>query len=201
VYFDLGNVLMFFDHRRACWQLAEQTGVDAQRIWDVLFASGLELEYEAGRLSSRQVHEAFLRETKAKLEFDAFALAFSDIFEVNLPIKAILAQLANCGHRLGILSNTNEMHWKLLTDGRYSLMPEVFEQIVLSYEVAAIKPQDAIFQAAIERAGVAPHEIFYMDDMHGHVVGARALGIDAVQFTDPETLVAQMRERRMGFNY
>lgn len=201
LYFDLGNVLLFFDHRRACWQLAERTGVDAQRIWDVLFGSGLELEYEAGRVSSRQLHETFLCETQAKLDFDAFALAFSDIFEVNLPIKAILGQLAICRHRMGLLSNTNELHWKLLTDGRYSLLPAVFEQLVLSYEVGANKPEAAIFQAAIERAGVAPHEIFYLDDMPGHVAGARRLGIDAVQFTDAVTLVSQMRQRGIEFNY
>ena len=201
LYFDLGNVLLYFDHRRACRQLGQRSGADAQQIWDVLFASGLELEYEAGRVSSRQMHETFLRETKARLDFDAFALAFSDIFEVNVPMKAILAQLAFCGYRMGMLSNTNELHWRLLTDGRYALMPSAFEQLVLSYEVGAVKPEPAIFQAAIERAGVAPHEIFYMDDMPGHVAAARAAGIDAVQFTDAAILVEQMRQRGIAFNY
>jgi putative hydrolase of the HAD superfamily len=116
-------------------------------------------------------------------------------------MKAVLAQLAFCGYRMGMLSNTNELHWRLLTDGRYALMPSAFEQLVLSYEVGAVKPEPAIFQTAIERAGVAPHEIFYMDDMPGHVAGARAMGIDAVQFTDAPTLVAQMRQRGIAFNY
>jgi putative hydrolase of the HAD superfamily len=201
LYFDLGNVLLFFDHRRACRQLADLTGVDAQRIWDLLFASGVELDYEAGRISSREVYERFLRETGASLDFDAFARAASDIFEVNVPVKTILAQLAFCGYRMGVLSNTNEMHWRLLTDGRYSLMPGVFEQLVLSYEVGAVKPQPAIFQAAVERAGVAPQEIFYVDDIPGHVAGARAVGLDAVQFIDAPDLASQLRQRGVEFNY
>lgn len=201
IYFDLGNVLLFFDHHRACRQLAQLTGASEQQIWNTLFASGLELEYEAGRISSRQVHQAFLEATRSKLDFDAFALAFSDIFEVNVPMKAILGQLKFCKYRLGLLSNTNDMHWRLFTDGRYSLLPDAFEQRVLSHEVGAVKPDAAIFQAAIERAGVAPGEIFYMDDIPGHVAGARAVGIDAVQFTDSTSLLVEMRRRGIELNY
>ena len=131
----------------------------------------------------------------------AFALAFSDIFEVNVPMKAILAHLVFCKHRLGLFSNTNEMHWRWFADGRYALIPDVFEQRVLSHEVGAIKPDAAIFQAAIQRAGVAPEEIFFMDDMPGHVAGARALGIDAVQFTDALALLAELRSRGIELNF
>lgn len=200
IYFDLGNVLLFFDHHRACRQLARLSGAKEQQIWDALFAGGLELEYEAGRISSRQMHQAFLAATGSAVDFDCFANAFSDIFEVNIPMKVILGQLKFCQHRLGLLSNTNEMHWRLFTDGRYALLPGAFEQCVLSHEVGAMKPEAAIFQVAIERAGVAPQEIFYMDDMPGHVAGARSLGIDAVQFTDAPTLLTEMRRRGIGLN-
>jgi putative hydrolase of the HAD superfamily len=201
LYFDLGNVLLFFDHRRACRQLADLTGLDAQRIWDVIFATGLELEYEAGRLSSREVHQRFLRETGSSVDFDSFARACSDIFEVNIPVKAVLAQLAFCGYRLGVLSNTNEMHWRLLTDGRYALISGVFEQLVLSYEVGAVKPEPAIFQAAARKAGLQPAEIFYVDDIPGHVEGARSVGFDAVQYIDAPDLVSQLRQRGIALNY
>jgi glucose-1-phosphatase len=201
IYFDLGNVLLFFDHHRACRQLAQLSGAAEQAIWDALFASGLELEYERGKVTSRQMHETFQDATKTRLEFPAFAQAFSDVFEVNLPMKAILAQLKFCGHRLGLLSNTNEMHWQLFTDGRYALLPEAFQVRVLSHELGAVKPDVAIFRAAIEKAGVAPHEIFYMDDMPGHVAGARAIGIDAVQFQDAPTLLADLRQRGIDLNY
>lgn len=200
IYFDLGNVLLFFDHHRACRQLAQLSGAAERQIWDALFTSGLELEYEAGRVSSRQMHEAFLAATGSAVGFDAFANAFSDIFEINIPLKVILGQLKFCRHRLGLLSNTNEMHWRLFTDGRYALLPDAFEQCVLSHEVGALKPEAAIFQAAIQRAGVAPQEIFYLDDIPGHVAGARALGIDAVQFTDAPSLLTEMRRRGIGLN-
>ena len=50
-----------------------------------------------------------------------------------------------------------------------------------------MKPDRAIYDAAIERAGVAAHEVFFTDDRLENVEGARAVGIDAVQFVDCET--------------
>lgn len=201
LYFDLGNVLLFFDHRRACRQLAACAGIDQEKIWEMIFSSGLELKYEAGQVSSQEVFQTFLEAAKDKVDFDCFAEAASDIFEVNLPVKAIVTQLVFCNHRLGILSNTNEIHWRLVSDGRYALIPEAFEQVVLSYEVGAVKPEPAIFQAAIESAGVEPQEIFYVDDMPGHVAGAKAVGIDAVQYTDAPALADALRKRGVEFNY
>jgi putative hydrolase of the HAD superfamily len=201
IYFDLGNVLLYFDHRRACRQMADLAGVDAEKVWNIVFESGLELKYEAGQVSTDEVYETFCRQTGTQPEFDRLALAASDIFEVNAGIKPIVAFLHAAGHRLGLLSNTNELHWRLVSDGRYGLIPGVFEQVVLSYEVGAIKPEPAIYQIAAERAGVTPREIFYVDDVAGHVAAARAAGFDAVQYTGVSQLAAELHRRGVRFNY
>lgn len=71
----------------------------------------------------------------------------------------------------------------------------------MSYELKAMKPQAAIFQAAARLADVQPDEIFFCDDIAGHVAGARAVGIDAVQYTSTPELVAELRKRGIRFNY
>lgn len=200
-YFDLGNVLLFFDHRRACRQMAEVCGADPQLIWDVVFESGLELQYEAGAVSSQQFYETFCRQTKTRPDYQRLARAASDIFEVNVPAMAILGQLSAAGQRVGLLSNTNEMHWQIVVDGRYGLIPGVFEQIVLSYKVKAVKPDPKIFLAAAEQAGTRPEHIFYVDDIAGHVAAARAVGFDAVQFTDARSLARELHRRGVRFNF
>jgi putative hydrolase of the HAD superfamily len=201
IYFDLGNVLLHFDHRRACRQVAELTGLDQQQVWDVVFAGGLELEYEAGRLSTRQFYEAFCTATGVRPDLAAFAHAASAIFEVNALIKPVVAGLAAARRRLGLLSNTNEMHWEHVAGGRYGLVPDVFEQVVLSYRVGAVKPDRKIFDHAAEVAGVAPADVLYIDDTAGHVAAAKALGWDAVRYTGTPELVAELRRRGLGFNY
>jgi len=201
-YFDLGNVLLFFDHQLGCRQMAAAAGIDdPAAVWDCIFASGLQLEYEAGKLSSREFFDIFCERTGKKPDFDALALAAGAIFEINSSAKAVLSQLAAAGHRLGLLSNTNEIHWRYFSDGRYALIPEAFEVAILSFEVQSLKPEEKIFRIAAERAGLPPEEIFYVDDTAGHVAAAKALGFDAVQYTTTPQLVADLRERGVEFNY
>lgn len=200
-YFDLGNVLLFFDHRRAARQIAEVAGVDQQRVWEVLFQSGLEDQSESGKVSSRQMYDVFCQQTGARPDFDAMMRAAGDIFEVNAGIKPILGGLISAGKRVGLLSNTNECHWQWCSSGRYGLIPGGFETLILSYEVQSMKPDEKIFRVAAERAGLPPQEIFYVDDMPGHVAAAKALGFDAVQYTSTPALAAELRARGVEINY
>lgn len=200
-YFDLGNVLLNFDHRRACRQVAEAAGISPDVVWNALFESGLEMDYEAGKVTSREMYDRFCQQTGARLEFERLAHAASDIFEINTGAMAILGQLLAAECRLGLLSNTNEIHWDFVGRGRYGLIPDAFEVLALSFRIKAIKPEPRIFQAAAGLAGVRPDEIFYVDDMPGHVAAARATGIDAVQYTTPSALAADLRARGVAFNY
>ncbi len=195
IYFDLGNVLLNFSHPRMCRQMADVAGLTEEAVWQVLFTSGLELAYERGQIKTDEFYEQFCRETGTRPDFDRLRLAACDIFSVHVGTKRVLSQVLAAGYRLGLLSNTNEMHWNYFARGRFAMIPTAFEQVVLSFEVGAIKPEPAIYEAAVERAGVSPNEIFFTDDVVGHVDGARALGIDAVQFTTPAALLDALIER------
>lgn len=200
-YFDLGNVLLNFSHRRACRQVAEAAGLSPDVVWNTLFESGLEADYETGTVTSREMYDRFCHQTGARLGFDDLAHAASDIFEVNAGTMAILAQLMAVECRLGLLSNTNEAHWDFVSRGRFALIPAAFEVLALSFQIKAMKPDPRIFQAAADLAGVPPEEIFYVDDMPEHVAAARGVGIDAVQYTTPAALAADLRGRGVEFNY
>ena len=195
LYFDLGNVLLFFDHRRAARQMAEAAGVPAERVWEVVFASDLENRYEAGEIDTREFFEIFCRETNSRPDYPALAAAAGDIFEPNAPVIDLLGRLSAAGHRVGLLSNTCELHWNHFAGGRYPPIPEAFDAVVLSFRAGAMKPDQRIYAHAAELAGAAPGEIFFVDDIAGHVASARAFGFDAVQYTTPETLVAELDKR------
>ena len=48
---------------------------------------------------------------------------------------------------------------------------------------------------------LAAEEIFFTDDLPGHVAGAQAVGFDAVQFTSASQLVADLRARGVRMDY
>ncbi len=201
LYFDLGNVLLKFDHHLAARQMGEVAGVPAEKVWEIVFASDLELRYEAGEIGDREFYEIFCRHSETRPDYDALLLAGSAIFTPNVSIFPVVAALDAAGYRLGILSNTCPGHWAYCSDGRYGLVSRSFEVFALSYEIGACKPSAKIFQAAAKLAGVAPEEIFFVDDIARHVEGARAAGFDAVQYTTTPALIADLRKRGVEFNY
>jgi putative hydrolase of the HAD superfamily len=200
LYFDLGNVLLHFSHERACRQMAavastperEVTAVDVRRV---VFESGMEDLYETGELTTAEFYVQFCRQTGTRPELDALAHAASDIFWPNESLLAVVGKLRQAGHRLGLLSNTNEIHWEFVSSGRYEHLPGAFEVLALSYQMGTMKPRPQIFQQAAELAGVSPAAIFYTDDRPEHVAAAREVGYGAVQYTDTPTLIAELRQR------
>jgi glucose-1-phosphatase len=200
IYFDLGKVLLDFSVEQMCGQMGEAAGIDAARVKDAVFASGLQLRYEAGQVSSREFYETFCRQTGTCPDYDALLRAGSDIFTPKYSMLPIVSQLSQAGCRMGILSNTCEGHWEHCIH-RYRILRECFSVCALSYRIGVCKPDAAIFTTAAEMAGCRPEEIFYTDDIAGHVAGARAAGFDAVQYTTTPLLVAELRARGVAFNY
>ena len=205
IYFDLGNVLLTFDHRRACRQLGQLFEISADRVWELLFDSGLQASYEAGEIDSDEVYERFCdvlgRAGDSRPDADSFHFANSDIFELNTPVIPIVAHLQAAGHHLGVLSNTCEVHWLHVSNGRYQVLRWPYRAVVLSYEEQSSKPDGKIYEAAIRQAGVEPQEVFFVDDRTENVAGACRAGIDAVVYHSPQQLAADLRSRGVRFNY
>ena len=200
LYFDLGKVIVDFDVDQMYRQMGQVAGVDPARVREVVFGNGLQKRYELGQISGRQFHESFCRSTGTQPDYHALELASSDIFQINVGTLPIVAQLRQAGYRMGVLSNTCQSHWDHCFS-RYRIVAEAFEIHTLSCRVGACKPDVRIFEAAAESAGLAPEQIFFVDDLPDNVAGARAAGFDAVLYTSASGLAADLRQRSVRFNY
>lgn len=198
LYFDLGNVLLYFDHDRACRQMAQVADAPVEQVRDVVFFSGMQVRYETGEIDTAEFHAFFCQQTGRSPSIEQLGLAASDIFELNHPVIEIAQTLAGQRRRLGILSNTCECHWDFCMDGRYPFLHDCFEQYVLSYQAKSMKPDAGIYQAAIEQAGVAPGAIFFVDDRPENVAGALECGLDAVLFIGADRLQEDLAARGMS---
>ncbi len=167
---------------------------------EAVFDNRLLARYERGAISTEGFYEAFCRTTGTRPDRAALTRAASDIFHLRTSMIPVAAHLRQAGYRLGILSNTCDIHWKHCRK-RFRLLGDLFAVHALSFRIGATKPDAAIFRAAAKMAGVEPGEIFFTDDIPGHVAGARAAGFDAVQFTSTPELVADLRARGLRFNY
>ncbi|MCW0423698.1 Phosphoglycolate phosphatase [Xanthomonas sacchari] len=66
----------------------------------------------------------------------------------------------------------------------------VFDVVVNSSEVGAIKPEPAIFLHALTQLRMAADEVLFVDDTAVHVEAARALGLRAERYVDAVALRA-----------
>jgi glucose-1-phosphatase len=204
LYFDLGKVILDFSHERMCAQMADASGttVDAVRSFVLGDPESLAalIRYETGHLSTDEFFNEFCRITKTSPDRESLGRAAADIFSPIEPMQSLLAKLAAAGNRMAILSNTNAVQWEHIVAGKFPLLAFgrptcAFQWAILSYEVGVMKPEPGIYEAAIQKAGVAPHEIFFTDDRLENIEGAKALGIDAVQFIDANQLTAELQSR------
>jgi HAD superfamily hydrolase (TIGR01509 family) len=184
--FDMGNVLLYFSHERMCRQIGELCGRTADDVRRLLFDSGLQLDFERGQISESEFHRRF--EAAAGVEIDPAELrrAGSDIFELNEPMPELLDALKQRGIRLVLLSNTSVAHFDWAR-GKFDVL-ERFDACVVSYAAGAVKPEPAIYEAALREIGCPPAECFYTDDITNYVEAGRRFGLQAETFTDADSL-------------
>ena len=66
-------------------------------------------------------------------------------------------------------------HWRAML-----AVDDLFDFVVDSSEVGVRKPDPAIFEIALELAGVAPERALFLDDHDGNVAAATSLGIRSI---------------------
>lgn len=194
IYFDLGRVLVHFDLDRMLVQIGRVAGIEPRRVAEIIFHGGLQSRYERGEVGTDEFFEEFCRRAGVRPDRDAMIHAACDIFWLNAPIVPMVARLRAAGRRLGILSNTCEIHWNYCLK-RFAWLPELFDVRASSFAIGAMKPEPAIFLAAARLAGCEPRAIFFTDDIAEHVDGARAVGFNAVRFTSAAALADELRRR------
>jgi putative hydrolase of the HAD superfamily len=193
ILFDLGRVLIHFDFRRGYRALEGLCPYAAEEIPRRLAGTGLVERFETGLVEPRDFVDQICQTLDMKVDYDQFRVIWSSIFTEVLIPESMLEGLKR-RYRLVLVSNTNALHFEMIRE-TYAHLLRHFDDLVLSYEVRAMKPQPEIFQAALELAGCLPGECFYTDDIAAYIEAARRMGIDAVQFESRAQLEGEMRER------
>jgi len=193
ILFDLGRVLINFDFRRGYRALEGLCPYAAEEIPRRLAGTGLVERFETGLVEPRDFVDQMRRILDLKVDFDQFRAIWSSIFTDILIPESMLERLGR-RYRLVLVSNTNALHFEMIRQ-TYGHLLRHFDDLVLSFEVHAMKPRPEIFQAAVERAGCRPEECFYTDDIASYIEAATRMGIDAVAFESRMQLEGEMRGR------
>lgn len=196
--FDLGNVILPFDHRQIATQLwnrsAKQGSLTPEAIFAFLFnrEAGFVDGYETGRLSSGQFFAQLRDRLDLEMDFAAFKGIWNPIFWENRRVCEAVEYLKAKGYPLFLLSDTNELHFTYIA-GKYPVVHR-FDERILSYEVGVKKPAREIYDVIFAKTDVDRSEAFYIDDIECYVEAARGYGIPGMVFQGEEHLWRRLAE-------
>jgi putative hydrolase of the HAD superfamily len=201
VLFDWGDTLFHFAYDEALLEAGWEAGLSAlarddlpghdataarfrERYMPLLFVPGALEEVEYPGLV-RELFESFGVEVDDE-ELDRFLAAEHAVWEparlVGAHTHALLDSLRERGLATGLVSNAFDPGWLLHEDLARMGLGERLDAAVFSSEVGKRKPHPAIFEAALERLGVAPEDALFVGDRRlEDVQGAKELGMTTVQ--------------------
>lgn len=193
--FDLGNVLVRFDHRAAAQTITQGTGASAEDLFRLFFESPLVVQHDEGRISTRQFYEEVKKLIGLSLPYDRFLEVWNDIFTEDREMTSLVRRLLP-HYPTFLISNTNRPHFDHLRE-IHPVLNELHGWI-LSYEVGHLKPHPAIYQRVLEMARVPAAEILYVDDREDLIEAGHRMGFQTHRFSGIERLREDLKSRGMA---
>lgn len=128
------------------------------------------------------------REETAEHVSELFGIDVEDFLaeqnQVEIPNAQLLEYIATLkpAYKVGLLSNVSSRD-RLGIRFEPGQLDALFDTIVASGDEGYVKPQPEIYHIAATRLGVDPSECVMIDDIMEFCDGARAIGMQAIQFT------------------
>jgi putative hydrolase of the HAD superfamily len=188
IIFDLGNVLIDFDHTIAAKRISRFTDRSPQEIFNLFFDSRLTGLFEEGRISPLEFFSKVKEMLNLKLDYAEFLPIWNEIFFLTEKNQAVyyLAKTLKNRYKMALLSNINILHFDYLKK-HFSLF-DAFHHIITSFESGFRKPHPSIYQKTFNILEVLPYNVFYTDDRAELAESACRLGIHGFTFKDIEQL-------------
>lgn len=194
IVFDLGNVLIPFDYNIMLTRLNEvQSGLGNKFMQLYKDNYAYHRSFERGEIDTEVFISTMLGHCDNQIDSETFCRYYSEIFVVNDDVAGLLPVLKEKGYTLVLLSNTNEIHQQY--GYRHYDFFAYFDRLILSHEVKAVKPEEAIYRAVEKYTGRPSEEHIFIDDVREYGDAAKSIGWDAIQFTNYDQLAAELKTR------
>ena len=192
VVFDLGGVLVDWDPRHLYRQLIDD---EAEMEWFLAEVCTQEWhrQHDIGRPFSESIPELAARHPRHRELIEAWGERFDEMFEGDLPeTVAVLEDVVALGEPVYGLTNWSADRWPAAVE-RFEFIGW-FEGVVVSGHVGVAKPDRANDDLLVERYGLDRERTVFVDDWDRNVEGARAAGLQALEFTSADRLRADLRD-------
>ena len=178
---DVGGVLIQNPWVETAMAVGERCGLEPKGVFDLL--TRLSRELDSGRLTLLEFHRRLCETLVVEMPFDFFDRTLDASLKRILPVWDAVRYLRE-EQRVEViaLSNMSREVWASLQK-KFDI-GSLFDSEVLSYELGTLKPDPAIYRAALARAGSPARSCLFVDDVAENIEAAEALGIRTLRAGD-----------------
>lgn len=186
--FDLGNVIVDIDFNRVLGVWSDLGRVPLATLQSRFQMDASFEQHERGEISDQQFAAELCKQLDIALSYEQFAAGWQAVFVgVRRDTLAIMKKLRAEGHRVVILSNTNQLHCEFWPT-QYPDVQQAADATYLSQQLGMRKPEARIFQHVLDAEGFSADQAVFFDDNEPNIEAARALGIESVLVTDSKAV-------------
>jgi len=196
VIFDFGGVLVRTEDTGARRAWERRLGLSPGELDQLVFASELAQRSMVGQATQRDVWTDIAR--RYGLDDEALQQMRRDFWSGDRLDEQLVQFLRELRprYKTAILSNAWPGARRMFIE--HFRLHEAVDAFIISSEEGVAKPDPRIYQIALQRLDVRPHEAIFVDDLPENVAGAQQLGITAVLFHNTDQVIAEAQRYLNG---
>ncbi len=190
VFFDLGGVILRTEFQTPRQQLADRLGMDYEDLSKIVFDSDSGLKASLGEIAADDHWASVIQRLKRPAA--EVPLIRDEFFAGDIVDRTLVEYIRSLRgkYKTGLISNA----WSDLRDFVVrEKFDDAFDEMIISAEVGAMKPEPKIFQIALDKFGVKPREAVFVDDFYINIEGCEKVGIKGIHFKDAESTFQQLK--------
>lgn len=123
------------------------------------------------------------------------SVVMSSSYVRNQPLVDYI-QVLHQSYKTAMLSNIgSEVVSRLFLPSELALL---FDAVVLSSDIGALKPAAEVYEYAALQLGVLPEECLMIDDLNANVVGAQQVGMQGIEYVSVAQLKGELARKLPG---
>jgi 2-haloacid dehalogenase len=187
VIFDLGGVLIDWNPRYFYRKRFGSDEAVMEHFLTHVCTPDWNIQQDAGRTFAEASELLCRSHPQLREHIEAWLPGFADMMSGAIQGSVdILAELRARGTPVYALTNWSAETFPYALK-RFEFL-SWFADIAVSGQLKLIKPDPAFYRHLLSTHGLQPERTIFIDDAPHNVAGGAAVGLHALQFTDPETL-------------
>jgi len=192
IIFDLGGVIINLSIPSTVAAFSKASGKPVEEVAALVNSQGF-IDYEKGLISDEVFRDHVRKALNWKASDDEIDESWNAML-LDIPANRIqLLERLKKSHRIFLLSNTNEIHWRKFSQILYEQtqqksMDDYFHRAYYSHRMKMRKPDVEIFDYVLKENQLDPSETLFLDDNLSNLRGAEQAGIKTFHVQTPELI-------------